>query len=77
MNAPSIVKRFDVIEYTQTGLFSSFIFFMMHQFRLKCAKEALCNRIVPAITFAAHAAFAAVCFELLCECFTGILTASV
>ena len=77
MNAPSIVKRFDVLKYTQTGLFSCFIFFMMHQLRLQRAEKALRDSVIPTVTLATHTAFAAVRFKLLSKCVTGILTASI
>ena len=77
MTALSIVKRFDVIEYTQARLFSSFIIFMMHKFVLQCTEEALSYSVIPAIALATHAAFTAVSFKLFSKCVTGVLTTAV
>ncbi len=55
MQASFVVKNFDVFEDCHLCLFSSFKGLTVNQLSLDRFPEALCYRVVPAITFTAHA----------------------
>lgn len=49
-----VVKHFYIVEYVPPRFGNGFVFFVMNQFGLKRAEEALGYGVVPAIALAAH-----------------------
>src|SRR5882757_2381741 len=77
MSSVRIVERFDVLKQTQSGLFSGFELFSLHQLRFEGGEEAFYRGIVPAVAFSAHAALDVGFFELISEKVSGVLAAAV
>ncbi len=72
-----IVKHLDVIERIGNGLAARCVTSAMRPLVLQAVEEALGRRIVPAVTFPAHARDHAVLGELLLASVAGVLTAPI
>ena len=77
MTAPAVVKHLDIINDILSGGRSAEILHPENLLNLEAAEEALCHRIVPAITSSTHAGQYSMLFKQFLEIMTAILTASV
>ena len=77
MQAPPVVEDLNVLEDAPHGLVAGVVVLAVDQLSLKRVKEAFCNRVVPAVAFAAHAAHGLDSFEQALVVVTSILAAPV
>ena len=72
MQSAAVVKYGDIVQHILLGFVASLIASPLYPLLLQTAEEALSHGIIPTITFSAHAAFEAMCFEQLSEGFASI-----
>ena len=72
-----IIKTLDVFEYIRSSFVSISVAYPIHSLSFHHAKEALHNRVVIAVTAAAHAAGHTVCLKLISEVIARVLAAAV
>ena len=69
-----VVPGLDVFEYRKCSLEPGSVLFVIYPFHLEILEEAFGHRIVPAVTFPAHAAFnQSISLKKSPELITGIL----
>lgn len=77
MPSPAVVKHFDVIDNILPGSFPGFVIVKEDPLGFKAAEKTFRGRIVPTISFPAHAADHAVLRQHGLEISTAILTAPI
>lgn len=73
MQSPIVIEHHDVIENVLLCLSAGLVVPPLHAFFLQAREEALRDRIVPAVSLAAHAANEAICLEQTPVGFAGVL----
>ena len=73
----SVVEDLNVLEYGLQGVLGALKTFAMDQFRLDDAEKGLGHSVIPAISFATHAAFHLVCNKQFLKTVTTVLAASI
>ena len=74
--ADGVVERFDVLEQTQPNFGTGLVLLVVNQLVLQRGEERFHRGVVPAVSFADHAALKAIVFEQLLIRFTGVLAAT-
>lgn len=77
MHSRSVVEGFDVIEDRESGFFSNLKVQVVERLGLDRSEEALCDRVVSTLSWAAHAATHLVDIELVLILVAAVLRAPV